>query len=205
MAAKDLVIVPPEVRHPGKYLSSGALISGDGKYRWRLWREWRGTHDPKNWVWFGGKDGAGRKIGHPKSVVFVMLNPSTADGEKDDPTIRRCVAFAKSWNYERIEVVNLFAFRATRPSELLALNHKSDPVGWENQQHVESAVCDDALIICAWGEHGSHIGQDETMLGWLAHKETYALGLTAAGHPRHPLYLKSDAKPIPFKGRGEKR
>jgi hypothetical protein len=71
---------------PEKYVKSGARISADGVYRYVLWREWHGTHDPKNWRWLGGKDGAGVELGYPKSCLFVMLNPSTADGEKDDAT-----------------------------------------------------------------------------------------------------------------------
>src|ERR1700733_11688299 len=91
------------------YIRSYADISSCGKYRYLLEREWRGTHNPKNWEWMGFKDGVGEEVGQPKSALFVMLNPSTADAEKDDATIRRCVGFAKSWNYERLAVVNLYA------------------------------------------------------------------------------------------------
>lgn len=122
------------------YISKGAAISPCGRYRYLLWREWRGTHDRKNWRWQGFKDGAGADVGEPKSCLFVMLNPSTADGDRDDPTIRRCVAFAKAWKFERLEVVNLFAFRATNPRDLLALDHDADPVGFSNKEHVEAAV-----------------------------------------------------------------
>lgn len=140
------------------YTNKGASISACGRYRYLLWREWRGFSTHENWRWFGAKDGAGHELGEPKSCVFIMLNPSTADGETDDPTIRRCVAFAKAWKYDRLEVVNLFAHRATNPRELLALGHGDDPVGHENQDHVEEAALRAGVIICAWGAHGGHLG-----------------------------------------------
>lgn len=125
---------------PGKYLNAGARISADGKYRYLLWREWRGTHDPKNWCWIGPEDSSGERYGEPKACLFIMLNPSTADGAADDPTIRRCVAFAKSWKFERLEVVNLFAYRATDPRHLLELNHNDNPDGADNQRVVQVAA-----------------------------------------------------------------
>lgn len=182
------------------YIDKGAIISSDERYRYRLWREWRGAASHENWEWFGAKDGAGAELGEPKSCLFIMLNPSTADGEADDPTIRRCVAFAKSWKFDRLEVVNLFAYRATSPRDLLALNHDDDPAGVDNQRHVEMAAARAGLIVCAWGAHGPHIGQDETMLGWLYGRPCFALGFTADGQPRHPLYLRSDAPLLPFNG-----
>jgi hypothetical protein len=182
------------------YIESGAEISPCGKYRYRLWREWRGTHNPSNWWWYDGYDGEGKRLGEPKSCLFIMLNPSTADGERDDPTIRRCVGFAKAWNFERLEVVNLFAYRATQPAELFALNSATDdPVGRENSEVIEDAAQRAGMIICAWGAHGGYLGQDETVLGWLENAKPYALGLTAQGHPRHPLYLPSKAVPAPFR------
>lgn len=189
------------------YVDKGAIISADERYRYLLWREWRGTHDPKNWRWLRDasgrikKDGAGADLGEPRACVFVMLNPSTADGATDDQTIRKCVAYARSWNYERLEVVNLFAFRATDPRTLRALNHDDDPVGSQNQSYFDRIIDRAGIIICAWGAHGDHIGQDETALGWLDTDKCYALGLTKAGHPKHPLYLPASAKPTRFSGR----
>lgn len=185
-------------KDPSAYVDAGATISPCGKYRYRLWREWRGTHDPKNWKWLGANDGAGEPIGHPKACVFVMLNPSTADGTQDDPTIRRCVGFAKSLKFERLEVVNLFAYRATKPSALLSLNDSDDPVGPGNLDAFESALLDAGIVICAWGAHGSHLGQDQTAIGWCKPHETFALGVTKEGHPRHPLYMPSAALPVRF-------
>lgn len=177
------------------YISAGATISACGRYRYRLWREWRLHPKPAQWdMW---SDDAGAQLGNPKSCIFVMLNPSTATGEQDDPTIRNCVGFAKLLGYDRLEVVNLFAHRATDPRALLALNHDDDPVGVDNQRHVGRVLFDDyprGVVICAWGAHGGHLGQDETMLGWLGDLPRHALGLTKDGHPRHPLYVPYSAK-----------
>ena len=181
-----------------EYSAAGAEISADGRYRYLLWREWRGSHARANWDWLG-RDGTGQELGRPKPCLFIMLNPSTADGEHDDPTIRRCVAFSKAWNYERLEVVNLFAHRATDPRALLALSHDDDPVGWQNSDYVTEAAVRAGIVICAWGAHGAHLGQDETVLGWIGATRRFALGLTRDGQPRHPLYLPSDAKPVEFR------
>lgn len=168
-----------------KYLEKGATVSADGRYRYRLWREWRDIMTPReHWRWLGAKDGAGHELGEPKAVLFIMLNPSTADGDVDDPTIRKCVGFAKALCYDRLEVVNLFAHRATKPQDM---KHSDDPVGHENQGYVEDAADRAGKIICAWGTHGGHINQDETMLGWLAGRTCWALGTTKDGFPLHPL------------------
>lgn len=192
------------------YLASGAIISPCGNYRYRLWREWR-LGNSRHWdMWTRDDgspvlDGQGQQLGDPLACVFVMLNPSTADGDQDDPTIRRCVAFAKAWGFDRLEVVNLFAWRSTDPRAVLAMTGgKDDPVGPENRHHVHAAIERAGLVICAWGARGGHIDQDETMLGWIEEHDglPHALSVTKAGFPGHPLYLPSDAKPRPYRGRG---
>ncbi len=183
------------------YIHTWADISPCKKYRYALTREWRGTHKHENWRWLTEDDGsicvdgAGSPLGEPKACVFVMLNPSTADGTKDDPTIRRCVAFAKREKFEKLIVVNLFAFRATKPKIILDMNHDQDPVGVRNQDAFNNAINQAGLIICAWGVHGVHLDQDETARGWLGDNlPHHALGTTKEGFPRHPLYVKSDAR-----------
>ena len=195
------------------YLASGATISECGTYRYRLWREWRLGNSTQWDMWtddFGKPvvDGAGKQLGEPLSCVFVMLNPSTADGEDDDPTIRRCVAYAKAWGYDRLEVVNLFAYRATKPADLLALSHHDEPWGPNNKEHVTAAVARAGIVVCAWGANGSHMAQGETVLGWILEAAELdgreipvcALKLTLFGHPAHPLYLRRNEKPVPFSG-----
>lgn len=190
------------------YIEAGAEISPCGTYRYRLWREWRNHPAPAQWdMWTNADgspvvDGAGQQLGEPKACVFIMLNPSTADGEQDDPTIRRCAGFAKAWGYDRLEVLNLFAYRATKPKDLLSLRHERDPVGENNLRAFRQVLSPSrtvGVIICAWGAHGAHIGQDETALGWIGDQQRFALGLTKEGHPRHPLYVHGDASLVAFR------
>jgi hypothetical protein len=181
------------------YVRSYADISPCGRYRYLLEREWRGTHDPKNWRWLGAKDGAGAEPGKPKAVMFVMLNPSTADGTSDDPTIRRCVGFAKSWRYEAISVVNLFAYRATKTKDLFSAGDTLVH-GPRNQEVIERAARGAGVIIAAWGAHGGWGAQDEIVRGWLHRYPIYTLGLTKNGQPRHPLYVPGDTMPALMMG-----
>lgn len=149
-----------------------AYISDDGTYRYSLVRDW------------ADEDGEG--------MLFVMLNPSTADAVEDDPTIRRCMNFAKREGCEYIEVVNLFAFRATDPKIMKAA---VDPIGPENDLVIRQALQDVEKVVCAWGAHGSFMARDKVVLD-IIHQSGHtpmALGVTQAGLPRHPLYLKNTA------------
>ena len=125
-----------------------------------------------------------------------MLNPSTADGNEDDITIHRCMDFASFWRYGSLEVVNLFAYRATSPEDL---RHVKDPVGSENDRYLLEATERAALIIVAWGKDGGLRNQDQAVLRLIAdNNPLYCLGLTKAGHPRHPLYVESSTTPVLF-------
>lgn len=161
-----------------------AVISDDGVYRYELRRTWHAGKPP---------------------CCFIMLNPSTADANIDDPTIRRCIGFARSWECGQLIVVNLFAFRATKPAELYTAR---DPVGPENADYVRRAVDfadhHGGKIICAWGSHGEYMDQDLTVLGWIIEecsKPPLALSVTKSKQPGHPLYLKADSVPVPYTGR----
>lgn len=128
-----------------------------------------------------------------------MLNPSTADAAVDDPTIRRCVGFAKSYGFGGIEVVNLYAYRATNPEDLQLVD---DPVGQpDNTDTLISAAKTLGVIVCAWGTGAkkapygaSHAAE---VLGWLCKfgAQTFSLGpLTKEGYPKHPLYISGGTK-----------
>ena len=124
-------------------------------------------------------------------ALFIMLNPSTADAEVDDPTVRRCIGFARRWGLGGIEVRNLFAYRSAEPSALFDVH---DPVGPGNTSFPTDGV---RLIVAAWGAAGSHPvvrARARDVLRMLSGRDcgVFCLGLTRAGHPKHPLYVRGD-------------
>lgn len=135
--------------------------------------------------------------GRQGCVAFVMLNPSTADEQKLDPTLRRCRGFAQSWGFAAFEVVNVFALRSTNP---LALYEHSDPVGPENDEHIVRVAKASELVVCAWGVHGVLNGRGGFVLRMLrdAGVVPHALRMTADGFPSHPLYLPRELRPVPM-------
>ena len=123
-----------------------------------------------------------------------MLNPSTADESTDDPTIRRCIGFARVWGYGGLEVVNLFALRTTDPRELRL---SRDPIGGLNDAYLVDAMTRSAATVIAWGAHGVFRSRAAAALGLLSPRaRLLALGWTNSGEPRHPLYLRRDVRPI---------
>ena len=150
--------------------SRGAVI--EGPYRYLLWRCWS-RNPPLGWV---------------------MLNPSTADGQVDDPTVRRCIGFAKREGAGGILVANLWAWRARFPFELRGVG---DPVGPRNDDHVRLVGASCRRVICAWGALGW--GRDRVaQVVPLLEAETLALGYTKEGDPRHPLMVRADAELLAF-------
>ena len=151
-------------------MQGGAVITGD--YRYLLWREWNTQG---------------------KTVSFIMLNPSRADAETNDPTITRCINFAQSWGYGRLEVVNLFAYRTPDPS---LLKQAIEPIGRDNHSFILESVEKSSRVILAWGNHGTWQQQDLFILELLKnYNHLYCFGTTKKGCPRHPLYLRSSIKP----------
>jgi hypothetical protein len=127
-------------------------------------------------------------------VCFCMLNPSTADAHRLDPTVRRCLGFAHAWGFGALEVVNIFALRSTDPAGLRAVN---DPVGPGNDAAIRRAARRSALVIAAWGAHGALLDRGERVLTMLQQLgPVHALVRTAAGHPGHPLYVSAAARPM---------
>lgn len=154
-------------------MKSGAIFSEDRRYRYVLWR-----------IWDKSK---------PK-VMIVGLNPSTADETMNDPTINRCINFAKLWGYGGLYVLNLFAFRATLPKDL---RKAEDPISDKNDDYIKSyaKLCD--KVVCAWGNNGSYNKRGQKVLLYL--DNAYYIKLNKSGEPAHPLYLKKDLKPVKFK------
>ena len=151
------------------FMERDAVISECGKYRYLLRRVW--DHDKPR-------------------ALFIMLNPSTADAEIDDPTIRSCIRLSKGLGYGSFEVVNLFGLRATDPAEL---EKATDPIGPQNATVGDAAInrCD--VAICAWGAHPMAQRRAADFISWVKgwKPAAYCLGLTKAGAPKHPLYIKS--------------
>lgn len=146
-----------------------ATLSPCGRYRYTLSRVWNDSL--------------------PK-VMFIGLNPSTADDKEDDPTIAKCIRFAKNWGFGSLTMMNLFAFRATDPDVMKAAE---DPVGSANDDVLLSVAFNADLIVAAWGVHGTHLGRSAEVKAMFP--ELHYIKLTKAGHPGHPLYLKENLKP----------
>ena len=132
------------------------------------------------------------------TCVWVMLNPSTADGQEDDPTIRRCVGFSKAWGFSGLVVVNLYAWRSVSPSELKRELARGDVVGPRNDAHITLQVALADRVILAWG--GQPLSQHradhvEGIAREWGDEEPECLGITKTGNPRHPLYVKASTEP----------
>ena len=154
----------------------GAELSDDRAYRYFLWRQWN-------------KD--------KSMVVFIGLNPSTADEENNDPTITRCENFALKWGYGGLWMLNIFAFRATDPHRMKAA---PDPVGPDNDAYILKVAAKAGLILATWGNHGEYMDRGKAVIELLHEFDLNYLGtLTKGGHPRHPLYLKADLRPELFR------
>jgi hypothetical protein len=128
--------------------------------------------------------------------MFIGLNPSTADEVRDDPTIRRCIRFAKDWGYSAVCVANLFAYRATRFVELKA---QPEPIGIENNAWLRQLANMADLIVAAWGVNGIYRKRDEQVLQLLP-ETVMCLRQTKSGQPQHPLYLPAWMRPFLYRG-----
>lgn len=150
--------------------SASATFSPDRTYRYALTRTWSTGQPP---------------------AVFIMLNPSTADAFIQDPTIRRCVGFARLWGCGGLLVCNLFALRSTDPNGLYT---HTDPVGADNNAVIADRLTStdpSSPIIAAWGAHGVYLDRDREVTALIqdSNRPLLCLGETKAGQPRHPLYV----------------
>lgn len=151
-----------------------AVISPDGLYRYDLQRSWGDVPT--------------------RAVAFIGLNPSKADSQVDDATARVMVGYAKRWGYDRLIVRNLFAYRATDPTELLQV---SDPVGPEGDEWLARSWADARLVVACWGVGGLLAGRELAVRHMIEKQDIqlYALGLTKSGHPVHPLRQRRELIP----------
>lgn len=149
-----------------------AIISECQQYRYELRRVWDDTKP---------------------LVLFIGLNPSTADAETDDNTSRVCINYAKRWGYGGVLLGNLFAFRSTDQS---ALYTASDPVGPDNDVWLRRLQAEAAIVICAWSATGSYRDRDKVVLGFI--HNPHCLTKLKSGYPGHPLYKSADLQPVPY-------
>jgi hypothetical protein len=149
-----------------------AQFSRCGRYRYLLRRTWDAARP---------------------AVLFVGLNPSTADALHDDATTRVCMAYAARWGFGRLLLANLFAWCATAPKDLFAA---PKPVGPANDRTLARAQDEAALVVCAWGDHGAHRGRDRTVLPRL--RDPHCIAQLKSGRPGHPLYKRADLRPVPL-------
>lgn len=152
--------------------TTGAEFSEDRVYRYALWRIWS-PELPK--------------------LMIVGLNPSTADANLDDPTIRRGIGFAKAFGKGGLYMTNLFAFRATNPEEMKKATY---PIGLMNDFWIKHTAKKCDLIIFAWGNNGQHLSRDIEVKNFFP--EAMCFGKTLDGHPKHPLYLPKNTNLIKF-------
>jgi hypothetical protein len=171
-AAQDLVF--EETQRDG--MRSAAVLNQQRSHRYLLTRIWHPERPP---------------------LGFLMLNPSLADAHTDDPTVRRCIGFAQRERAGGLLVVNLFAARATDPTELTQLD---DPVGEFNDSFIHHAVRECVTVVAAWGVHGRLKGRGSQVADqlWDQGLALRCLGVTQAGDPRHPLYLRKTAPLVPY-------
>lgn len=151
-------------------LDGPASFSPCRQYRYALFRCWNG--------------GQG-------TVNFIGLNPSTADETLDDPTIRRCIGYARAWGYSSLRMLNLFAYRATDPKRMMAVH---DPVGDENDDYIKAAIGVTACSVAAWGNGGWYRGRGP-FIADIYRGRLKMLRLTKQDHPAHPLYLPKHLTP----------
>lgn len=152
---------------------TGAVFSRCRRWRYLLWRRW----DPAKPV-----------------ANFLMLNPSTADEHRLDPSCTRARNYAMQWGFGALVVTNIFAWRATDPEDMKAAR---DPVGRQNDAAILQAAREAALVVCAWGNHGMHLERGAAARELLrkAGVALHYLRLNGAGHPAHPLYLPGKLTP----------
>ncbi len=152
---------------------SGARFSSCRRWRYLLWRRWDASKPAAN---------------------FLMLNPSTADEWQLDPSCTRARNYAERWGFGALIVTNLFGWRATDPQEMKAAR---EPVGRGNDAAILRAAREAAIVVCAWGNHGAHLGRAGKVVKLLAsHKaRLHILRVNGAGQPAHPLYLPGSLQP----------
>ena len=135
------------------------------------------------------------------TVTFIGLNPSTADGQSNDPTIRRCIRFAMDWQFNQLIVVNLFGWCATDPANLKAADK---PIGAKNDDYINKAVKNSSLVVACWGVHGTYMNR-ALEIRQRHNKRLHCIRLNKSGQPAHPLYLPAHLSAIKLRSTPQMR
>ena len=167
MHKKLLKLITPKV------YKSGAILSKNRHYRYALWRIW---DERKPWV------------------LFIGLNPSTADESHDDNTLKKCIHYASQWGYGGVYMANLFAVRATKPSVMK--QHRS-LIGSANDDHLDDLYNRAGIVVAAWGNDGVYQNRSAAIKD--KYSSLYCMKVNKSGEPGHPLYLTNDASCFPFR------
>jgi hypothetical protein len=149
-------------------MKGSAVISKDGQYRYALRRVWEPSRP---------------------TILFIGLNPSTADQRVNDRTVSRCIVFAQNWGFGQLTVANLFAFRTPHPRLLWKA---PDPIGPANDRWLRRLIGESEVTVAAWGNHGTRLGRDRSVLALLQHPK--CLAVSKRGQPKHPLYIRATTK-----------
>ncbi len=162
-------------------MNNACVFSSDRRHRYSLIHRWDDLLTP-----------AGER---ERGIAWICLNPSTADEQQLDPTLRRIRGFSTAWGYTHFVMLNAFAFRATDPADMKAA---TDPVGPENDRWISHWAERVDRVIVGWGEHGAHLGRHEQLRALLDPAKTFCLARNASGQPKHPLYVGAGTQPVRF-------
>lgn len=154
--------------------ASGAEFSKCNGYRYALWRRWDNAKP---------------------YVLFIGVNPSTADHSQNDPTVNRCISFAKRWGYGGVYMAYLFSLISTEQKIMLMHNNA---IGKDNDEWIKAISLNAGQVVCAWGANGDHKNRAKQIVSLLYGIDLKCLGTTKYGHPRHPLYMRNDTALVNF-------
>ncbi|QYM78125.1 DUF1643 domain-containing protein [Horticoccus luteus] len=158
-------------------MRNDCVFSRDRRYRYTLIHRWDELLNPE------------------RGIAWICLNPSTADENQLDPTLRRIRAFSAAWGYGYFVMLNAFAWRATLPADMKRV---ADPVGPDNDRWIAHWAARVDRVMLGWGEHGAHLGRDRAVLRLLNPANTFCLQRNASTQPKHPLYVAQATPPAPF-------
>jgi len=160
-------------------MPNACVFSPDRRYRYTLIHRWDDLLLPAS----------------PRVIAWICLNPSTADENQLDPTLRRIRGFSSAWGYTSFVMLNLFAWRATEPADMKAA---ADAVGPDNDRWISHWAGRADRVMVGWGEHGAHLGRHEQVRALLDPAKTFCLVRNASGQPKHPLYVAQRTRPALF-------